>query len=71
MKKYIITTKAEKAQAFTMIDPATGLIEIRTVESARLDLVANQVELALLTRYPLPSKVMTYTAVEYGQLIAK
>ena len=41
-------------QAITMIDPATGWVEIRTVP----DLVANQVELAWLTRYPLPTKVV-------------
>ena len=33
-----------------MIDPATGWVEIRAVSSARADLVANQVELAWLTR---------------------
>ena len=41
-----------------MIDPATGWIEKRTVPSARADLVANQVELAWLTHYSLPSKVI-------------
>ena len=32
-------------------------IEIRSVPEARADLVANQVELAWLTRYPLPNKI--------------
>ena len=32
-------------QAVTMIDPATGWVEIRAVPSARADLVAQQVEL--------------------------
>ena len=45
-------------QAVTMIHPATGWIEIFTVPSARADLVFNQVELACLTYYPLPSKVV-------------
>ena len=45
-------------QAITMIDPATGWVEIKAVPSARADLVANQVELAWLTRYPLPEKVI-------------
>ena len=40
-----------------MIDPATGWIEVRSVPEARADLVANQVELAWLTRYPLPNKI--------------
>ena len=41
-----------------MVDLGTGWIEICAVPSARADLVANQVELAWLTRYPLPSKVI-------------
>ena len=41
-----------------MIDLATGWIEIRTVPSAQADLVANQVELAWLTYYALPNKVI-------------
>ena len=48
-----------------MIDPATGWVEIRTVPSARADLVANQVELAWLTRYPLPSKVIVDRGKEF------
>ena len=49
-----MTTKSGKSvylQAVTMIDPATGWIEIRTVQSERVDLIANQEELAWLTRY--------------------
>ena len=45
-------------QAVIMIDPATGWIEICRVSSACADLVSNIVELAWLTRYPLPSKVI-------------
>ena len=44
-----MTTKSVKSvylQAVTMIDPATGWIEIPTVPLARADLVANRVELA-------------------------
>ena len=41
-----------------MIDLATCWIEIRTVLSAQADRVANQVELAWLTRYSLPNKVI-------------
>ena len=43
-------------QAVTIIDLDTGWIEIRTVPSAQEDLVSNQVELAWLTRYPLPNR---------------
>ena len=39
-----------------MIDSATGWIEICTIPSAQADRVANQVELAWLTLYPLPNK---------------
>ena len=56
-----MTTKNRKTvyfQAVTMIDPATGWIEIHIAPSARADLVSNIVELAWLTRYPLPSKVI-------------
>ena len=60
-KKYKMTTKSGKSvclQAVTMIDPATGWIEICIVPSAWADLVANQVELAWLTHYPSPNKVI-------------
>ena len=45
-------------QAVTMVDPAMDWTEICTAPSARADLVSNIVELAWLTRYPLPSKVI-------------
>ena len=60
-KEYTLNTKKGHSvylQAVTMIDSATGWVEICAVPSARADLVANQVELAWLTRYPLPSKVI-------------
>ena len=40
-----------------MIYPAIDWIEIRSVPEARADLVANQVELAWLTRNSLPHKI--------------
>ena len=63
-----MTTKSGKSvylQAVTMIDPATGWIEIHTVPSARADLVANQVELGWLTHYPLPNKVIADRGNEF------
>ena len=60
-KKYKMTTKSGKSvylQAVTMIDLVIVWIEIRTVTSARANLIANQVELAWLTHYPLPKKVI-------------
>ena len=50
-------------QAITMIDPATGWIEIRSVSEVRVGLVANQVEVACSTRYSLPYK----TTVDRGK----
>ena len=62
-------------QAITMIDPATGWVEIRAMPSARADLVANQVELAWLARYPLPEKVILDRGneflAEFKELIEK
>ena len=52
-------------QAVTMIDPATGWIEIHTVPSTRANLVTYQVELAWLARYPLPNKVIVNRKNEF------
>ena len=59
-RKYTMKGKKDKdvyLQAITMIDPATGWIEICSVPEARADIVANQVELAWSTRYPLPDNI--------------
>ena len=52
-------------QAVTMIDPATGCIESCAVHSTCVDLVSNIVELAWLTRYPLPNKVIVDCGNEF------
>ena len=60
-RKYKMTIKSGRSvylQSVTMIDPATDWMEIRAVSSAQADLVAYQVELARVTRYPLRSKVI-------------
>ena len=57
--------KAVCSQAVAMIDPAIGWIEICTVPSNRADLVSNIVELAWLTRYQLPSKVIVDCGNEF------
>ena len=60
-KNFKMTTKSGKSvclQAVKMIDPAKSWIEIRTVPSAQIEPVSNQVELAQLTDYPLPSTVI-------------
>ena len=51
-------------QVIIMIDPAAGQIEIRSVPEAIADLVANQLELVWLTRYPLPNKIMVVSYAE-------
>ena len=52
-------------QAITMIDPAFGWIKISSVSKARVDLLANQVELSWLTRYPLPNKITVDRGKEF------
>ena len=48
-----------------MIDPATDWIEIHTIPSTCAELVSNVVELAWLTRYPLPSNVIVDRGNEF------
>ena len=59
--KLQMTTKSVKSvylQAITTTDPATGWIEIHSFQATFVDLVANLIEVAWLTRYQLPSKVI-------------
>jgi hypothetical protein len=52
-----------KLHAVTMIDPATGWFKMRQISSKpHAYVVANEVELAWLTRYPRPS-IITYDRV--------
>ena len=56
-----MTKKSGKSvclQTVTVIDLATGWIEVCALRLARADLIDNQIELACLTRYPLPHKVI-------------
>ena len=67
-RKYAMKGKKDKdvyLQAIIMMDPATSWIEIRSVQEARLDLVPYQVELAWLTRYPLPNNFMIDRGKEF------
>ena len=60
-RKYAMNEKKDKdayLHDVTMIDLATNWIEIRFVPETRADLVANQVELAWLTRYSLPNEII-------------
>ena len=63
---YPIPTKGHKKKkdpaplqlwAVTMIDPATGWLEIREINTKRADVVANVLEKTWLTRYPRPSVI--------------
>ena len=44
--------------AMTMIDPATGLLEIAEIKTKSADVVANIAEVTWFTRYPWPEKVI-------------
>ena len=62
-RKYAIKGKKGKdvfLQAIILTVLASDWIEIRSVLEARADLVANQVELVLLTRFPSSNKVILY-----------
>ena len=52
-------------QTTTMIDQATGQIEICSVPEARADLVAYHFESAWLTRYSLPNKITVVRGKEF------
>ena len=66
--KYAMKDKNDKdvyLQAVIMIDTATGWIEICFVPEARANSVDNQIELAWLTRYPLPNKIIVDRGKDY------
>ena len=71
-RKYTTKGKKDKdvyLQAITMIDPAIGWIEMRSVPEARANLVANQVELSWLTRYLVPNKITVDRGKEFCPLL--
>jgi len=43
--------------AVTMINPATGWLEIKDIKTKRADVVSNVIENTWLTRYPRPSVI--------------
>ena len=60
-RKYAMNGRKDNGvylQAIIMIDPAIGWKEIRCVPEIRADLVGNKVELAWLTRNPLPNTII-------------
>ena len=60
-RKYVMKDKKDRdicLQTITMIYQALVWIEVCSVSVDRADLVANQVELVWLTRYPLPYKII-------------
>jgi transposase InsO family protein len=48
-----------------MIDPATGWVEIREIPTKRADVVANIVDAAWFTRYPLPKAITCDNGKEF------
>ena len=66
--KFQMITKSSKSvylQAITMINPATVWKALCAVLSFRADLVANQADLALLTKYPLPFQLIVNRGNEF------
>ena len=61
--------------AITMIDPATGWLEIVPIDTKRADNIANVVEQVWLTRYPWPDQVTydcsTKFMAEFTQMVTK
>jgi len=60
---YTINRKNKKKKplvlwAITMIDPATGWFEMRDITTKSADAVANEIEIAWLSRYPWPNEVI-------------
>ena len=51
--------------AMTMIDPATGLLEIAEIKRKSADVVANIAETTWFTRYPWPEKVINDRGREF------
>ena len=51
--------------AMTMIDPATGLLEIAEIKTKSADVVANVAETTWFTRYPWPEKVINDRGTEF------
>jgi hypothetical protein len=59
---YTIKRKGEeplRLWCITMIDPATGWLEIKEIKDKQADTIANIVEQTWLTRYPIP-QILTY-----------
>ena len=57
--------------AVTMIDPATGWIEIKEITTKRADVVANVLEKTWLTRYPRPSVITLDRGKEFMAEVTK
>jgi hypothetical protein len=50
--------KTSRLQAIAVIDPAMGWFEIVQSETKTADVVANEVEIAWLSRCPWPTRIM-------------
>ena len=57
--------KQLELHALTMIDPATGWMEMVEIPNKRADTIANLVEQTWLMRYPWPTKVITDRGSEF------
>ncbi len=71
---YTIKRKGKKNLTLwcvTMIDPATGWFEMREIKTKSADVIANEVEMAWLTRYPRPSSIVIDRGSEFLAEFAK
>ena len=57
--------------AVTMIDPATGWLEIKDIKTKRADVVSNVIEKTWLTRYPRPSVITLDRGKEFMAEVTK
>ena len=63
--------KALTLWALTMIDPATGWFEMREISTKSADIIANELEMAWLSRYPWPTQMIFDRGNEFKAEVAE
>ena len=48
-----------------MIDPATGWFDMLSIETKRVEIIANKLETTWLTKYPRPTQVVLDRGTEF------
>ena len=70
-RKSVVKGKEDKdiySEGITIKDSAPGWINILHLSEVRLDLVVNQVDLARLSRYPLPNEIMEWVPTKMAKM---